>query len=398
MLSSSHSLNFGKNECEANHNNSVNDILMEKKSVISGAESPRSSAMIRMTTQKVVGEQISLRVEASGAVSIDGVQEPLHTDGQYHNYTLTAQEVVIRGEVTRFGCNQDFEDEKVIATLEFFQCVALTELDCNFTELESLDLSKNVALTKLSCWYNLRLKSLDVTGCIALNSLCCHRNNLTSLDLTKNVALTELCYYKDGDGQKSLDLSNKEQTIEELSSLPNLKKLSYHTNSDTLDLSKLVHLTELSCCGNKQLTSLDLSKNVALTKLNCCNNEQLTSLDLSKLVHLTELDCSNNEQLASLDLSKNVALTTLSCKGNKQLKSLDLSKNVALTKLECKDNKQLTSLDLSNNVALTKLDCRDNEQLTSLTLSESVALTELHCCGNKQLTSLDLSKSVTLTT
>lgn len=120
-------------------------MLMTKKSVISGTELTCSPAMIRMTTQKVVGEQISLRVEVSGAVSIDGVQESLHTDGQYHNYTLTAQEVVIRGEVTRFGCNQDFEDEKGIATLEFFQCVALRELECGYNkQLTSLDLSLSV--------------------------------------------------------------------------------------------------------------------------------------------------------------------------------------------------------------------------------------------------------------
>ncbi len=137
---------------------------MTKKSVVSGAESPRSSAVIRMTTQKVVDEQISLRVEASGAVSIDGVQEPLHTDGLYHNYTLTAQEVVIRGEVTRFGCRQDFEDEKGIATLEFSQCAALRELECNFNkQLTSLDLSQCVALTTLDCSDNDRLTNLDLS-------------------------------------------------------------------------------------------------------------------------------------------------------------------------------------------------------------------------------------------
>ena len=65
---------------------------------------------------------------------------------------------------------------------------ALRYLDCSFNDLRSLDVTKNTALTDLSCYGNHSqyMTSLDVTKNTALTKLDCHDDQLTSLDVTKN--------------------------------------------------------------------------------------------------------------------------------------------------------------------------------------------------------------------
>ena len=183
--------------------------------------------------------------------------------------------------------------------IEYFE--SLTELECRYNQLTSLDVSRNTALMELECQYN-QLTALDVSQNTALETLFCRINQLTSLDVSRNTALTYL-----------------------------------------------------SCAVN-ELTSLDVSANTELTDL-ACNSNELTSLDVSRNTTLTYLDCDGN-LLTSLDVSRNTALTYLDCDDN-LLPALDVSRNTALTELYCSDN-QLTSLDVSRNTALTQLYCSYN--------------------------------------
>ncbi len=102
--------------------------------------------------------------------------------------------------------------------------ISLTQLYCNFTQIISLDLSNNTALSVLNCEFN-HLTTLDVSNCTALTNLVCYDNQISSLDL-----------------------------------------------------SNCTVLTNLECCVN-QLTTLDVSNSTAFTALQCCNN-QLTSLNV----------------------------------------------------------------------------------------------------------------------
>ena len=337
---------------------------------------------------------------------------------------------------------------KSLQGIEFF--TALEQLECDYNQITSLDVSKNTMLKILECSSN-KLTALDVSKNKALAWLICYRVQLTALDLSKNTALIGLA------------------------------------------------------CGGNQLTTLDVSANTALTSLNCSSNK-LTSLDVSKNTALTWIDCSSNQikgtamdaLIASLpsvssgtmrviydDYERNVinttqlaaarakgwkpyyyesykwleyavsepviegiainetnfpdenfrswlkslsygsdgvltdaeiagvtkidvsyksikslqgiefftALTELSCSNN-QLTALDVSKNTALTTLYCSDN-QLTALDVSKNTALTELWCYSN-QLTALDVSGCTALTILNCSSN-QLTTLEVSKNTALT-
>ncbi len=115
-----------------------------------------------------------------------------------------------------------------------------------------------------------------------------------------------------------------------------------YLNLESLDVSALTSLTELTCQGNL-LTSLDLSANTSLVTLNCSDNN-LTSLILPETTTLTKVHCYANS-LTSLDVGVASGLTELRCDQN-ELTQLDLSNNSALSMLYCYAN-SLTSLDLS---------------------------------------------------
>lgn len=126
-------------------------------------------------------------------------------------------------------------------------CINLTTLSCYIsTNLTSLDLSNNSALTFLDCSAT-GISTLDISQNINLQNLACVDNNLTSLDLSQNPILTSLQ------------------------------------------------------CAENQITSLDLSNNVQLTNLYCSNN-LITGLDLSIHPNLIEIECGNNN-LSSLKVN-----------------------------------------------------------------------------------------------
>lgn len=255
-------------------------------------------------------------------------------------------------EATAFTGTIDCSGKSIASLTGIETFKNIKELNCNYNNLTSLDVSKNTALTALVCDHN-QLTSLDVSKNIAITYLYCDSNQLTSLDVSKNNALAYLyCSYN---------------------------------QLTSLDVSKNTVLYLLDCSSNHSLTSLDVSKNTALNYLDCQSN-QLVSLDLSKNAALTYLYFNNN-LLTNLDLSKNIAITDLFVGANHQLTSLDVSKNIGLTTLSC-NSCLLTNLDLSKNIALQRLECYGN-QLTSLDLSKNTGLTELYCYSN-QLTKLNL--------
>ena len=242
--------------------------------------------------------------------------------------------------------------------LSFEEIATVNSIDVTARDIFSLKgIEYFTALTDLKCGGNRQMSELDVSKNTALTKLSCGGNQLTSLNVSNNTALTELdCGY------------NK---------LP------------ALDVSGCTALTELDC-GSNQLTELDVSNCTALEYL-ICDNNQLTELDVSKNTALTALSCSGN-QLTTLDLTGCTALTVLSCSGN-QLTTLDLTGCTVLTELHCYDNK-LEALDVSNCTALTLLRCYDN-QLMSLNVSDCTALRQLFCNNNK-LISLNVSECTAL--
>lgn len=142
--------------------------------------------------------------------------------------------------------------------IEYF--TALTQLECGWNNLTSLDLSQNLALTELFCSWN-QLTELNVSKNTALEEIICNVNELTALDVSNNTELLLLaCQFN---------------------------------NLTSLDVTNNTALTTLYCDGN-MFKVLDLSKNTLLKSLGCSRNE-LTELDVSKNIELTQLGCSGNQ-------------------------------------------------------------------------------------------------------
>jgi hypothetical protein len=214
--------------------------------------------------------------------------------------------------------------------------------------LEQLDVSKNIALVVLHCYYN-KLKALDVSHNTLLKSLKVGYGGPLWVDATE------------------VD-----------------KFLNWQNQLTTLDVSKNIALTHFDCTKNR-LTELYLKHNTELMYLWCAEN-QLSILDMNKNVKLKNIDCSDNK-LTILDISENIVIEDLSCSKN-FLKHLDVSKNVELEDLGCSDN-QLTTLDISKNIELENLYCYGN-QLTVLDVSKNIKLRKLYCFNN-QLSSQSLN-------
>ena len=229
-----------------------------------------AEGVITMTTSERIGEHISLRIEATGNVTIEGVKESFLKDQTI--YMLTSQTVIIRGDVTALDCSSN-----ELTSLDASGHTALTTLDCSSNKLTSLDASGCTALTTLDCHYS-QLISLNVSGCTSLTKLYCWTNRLTNLNVS---GCTALIYLNCEDNQLT-----------------------------SLDVSGCTALTKLNCHFNR-LISLNVSGCTALTKLDC-NNNQLTSLDVSNHKALTTLDCSKN-LLRKLELSGCTSILLLTC-------------------------------------------------------------------------------------
>ncbi|HEY6144346.1 MAG TPA: T9SS type A sorting domain-containing protein [Flavobacterium sp.] len=240
-------------------------------------------------------------------------------------------------------------------TIDISKNTALTNFDCSSNLLTSLDVSKNTTLTTLYCGIN-QLKSLDVSTNAALKTLNCSHNNLINIDVSINVALTQLVC---NDNQLNILDVSKNTVLKDLNCAYN--------NIASLEFSKNILLHSVMCEYNK-LTNLDITKTEALDNLSC-NNNQLTNLDISQNTILYSLICSNN-QLTILDFSKNTNIKTIFCDFN-QLTNLDVSKKNLLEMLVCDDN-QLTSLNLKNgnNTNLRYRSFINNPNLTCILVDD----------------------------
>ncbi|WP_418637798.1 T9SS type A sorting domain-containing protein [Winogradskyella sp.] len=81
----------------------------------------------------------------------------------------------------------------------------LTELDCSYNQLTSLDLSNCISLQKLNTFQN-QLTSININGCANLKILSLSDNQLTDLDVSSNTALE--IFVCDQNQLQSLDVTN----------------------------------------------------------------------------------------------------------------------------------------------------------------------------------------------
>jgi uncharacterized repeat protein (TIGR01451 family) len=276
--------------------------------------------------------------------------------------------------------------------------INIEKITINNSNIESLDLSQNVALEEFYFSNNRDITSLDLQANINLRILECGNNSLQNLYVSglANLEFLEVGRASSTSDQNDIDVLN-------LSGCTGLKELQAHrsgieaitfpsfstielinckrNNLTTLDVSGMTNLIDLDCDFNN-LISLNLSGASNLTKLSCYNND-LTSLNFSGLTNLRELNCNSNE-LSSLNFSGLANLSILYCDWN-NFTTLDVSSLNNLTELSCRSN-DLTSLDVSGLTNLTYLSCANNE-ITNLNVSNCPSFVTLVFSGNN-LTSI----------
>ncbi len=219
-----------------------------------------------------------------------------------------------------FACDLTFFDRKhldkvlsltcngLASTVSFEPFTSLVELVIEGEEawdvslLESLDLSKNTALTHLDIDVETTFTELDLSSNIALTHLeLTARSAIAVLDLSSNSALTHLTVFKQGlletlvlpkaDTLESITLSQSRE-LENVSfeRSPGLKSLKLlYVSIDELDLSKNINLQGLGIIGS-DISELDLSNNLMLEVLVMHENINFSTIDLTSNGALIGLD------------------------------------------------------------------------------------------------------------
>ena len=381
--------------------------LMEepKLSVYCDGELVVGDGVITMTTARAVGKDISFIYLAEGDVVIEGATGTPKED-EWVDYTLTSQQVSLRGDFTVLICQQN-----ELTNLDVSQCSSLEGLVCFLNQI------KGEAMTQLV--NSLPDRTGKKAGVFVVYSTSQEERNIcfksdVAIAKAKNwqVALATIengkvkLYLYEGEDDSQPSVGDGVITMTTSRAVGEQIMLAMRpVEGQTVIAEGLKEPLILDGTGHLYtLTSQTVTLRGNLTFLNCHGllsspsgeppipyQNQLTSLDVSRCNTLTELICSDN-LLQSLDVSSCNALTALYCSGN-SLQSLDVSSCKTLRELYCFEN-SLQSLDITHNEALTALGCSGN-QLETLDLSHARALTSLNVSENR-LTALDLSQCLNL--
>ncbi|MGB1308077.1 MAG: hypothetical protein ACPG6B_04155, partial [Oceanihabitans sp.] len=168
--------------------------------------------------------------------------------------------------------------------------VNLTFLDCGDNNLQSIDLSQNIALEQLYCYDN-QLTSLNLSANTALQALDCRNNQITNLNLSNLSNLYYLqCTYNN---MQSLNVQN--------TALQTLR--CYSNNLTSLNLHNLNQLHTI-VCNNNDFTELDLSTNTALTSFECKYSNALTTINIANTnnTSITAFDARYNSNLSCIQV------------------------------------------------------------------------------------------------
>lgn len=159
----------------------------------------------------------------------------------------------------------------------------LTDLNCYYASIETLDLSNNVLLKRLNCGNNYNypadgIKSINISKNINLEYLDITHNKISVLDVSKNLKLkTLIC--SSNNNLTTIDLTKNSLLETFVGSESKISSIEFASNSKLNDFQ----------CQFCNFTTLDFSNNLMLTNLKLGSNP-LTDLNISKNVNLTHID------------------------------------------------------------------------------------------------------------
>ena len=267
---------------------------------------------------------------------------------------LSDDEIVATTEI-----NVSYLNISDLKGIEFFN--GLKELNCSYNQLTSLDVSHNMALTRLYCYSNL-IRGVGMTKLV--NSLP-DRNSPSAEEGT-------LWVYYDETPEGNMMTTKQVKIAKEKNWNVVMWDDDYEDfipyEGETLDG---IEISEANF-PDDNFRAYVSSENIDRDENGYLSDEEIEAV--------TEIDVMHMDIEDLTGIGYFTALKTLYAGGNK-LTELDLSKNTALDYLDCSDN-QLTELDLGENTALTTLYCGGN-QLTELDLRNNTKLESVNICNSQ---------------
>ena len=240
------------------------------------------AAPVKFTTNKALGESLTIALNSGITVSIDwnnGKNETFVSEGDLKTIEVkgTSAEINVDRDITSL-----YLGNNGITELTFdITAYTLKQLYCPQNALTTLDLSNCLNLVELDCQGN-QLKDITIVS-----------NVLESCNLSDN-KLAEITIPNNSEYIKTLVLSGN--AIAKLEGLDNMKNLS------TLFIA------------NNKMTSVSLENNKKIRHIVAYNNE-LTNLQTNGLKNLNQIWVSNN-QLKELDVTTAKDLVSIKADNN----------------------------------------------------------------------------------
>lgn len=392
-------------------------------------DSPKGTIVLKTNLQ--VGEKLTMKITAfspDDIITADGLlEESIILDGRkYHSYTITKQEITLRGNPSMLYC----ENNKLVS-LKIYDIEEFGILNCNNNALEELEVKNLPNLIWLKATSN-KLKALDLSTTPKINRLYVYDNELRGQAMTdmirslptKGASEREQGYFfvlnEFAPTEKNLCLKSdvaiaKEKNWKVYKYLGSNNAYGSFGGENIIENPHII-MTTTKRLGEKLNLSIkgvgDLSIDGIKEPLIADGELHTYTIEKQEIKisgEVQDISCPDNE-LIRLDVENQKTIQNLRCPNNK-IKELKLENNALLVGLECSNN-ALTQLNLADNYFLQGVDCAHN-MIEELDFYAHLSLTFLYCnnnalkklnlaaapkaitklkCGNNQLKELDLSK------
>ena len=251
-------------------------------------------------------------------------------------------------------------------TLDFSQVSGLEELYLYYNVGPTIITLPSVAVNfKTIDIKNIPFLNINLSNFTRLETINLYATMVQNLTVPASTSLTEI----------NIDYHNF-QSVVNLTTLPNLKKLIITNNQSTpltVNLTQNLLLEEINFNSN-DMSVLNITQNVVLKELSLSQNN-FTTVNTSQNVNLRNAFIRNN-LLTSMNLSQNTLLEILDFSFN-QLPALNINTNLELLIARLSNNLFTgTGLNLTNNLNLINLDLSYN-QVSSLNITQNPRLSVL---------------------
>lgn len=364
-----------------------------------------------------------LDISANGTTSLNLGSVSTLENINASNNNLTTLDLTNLSNLTDLNCSTNYN----LNITDFSPLTSLIHLNCNETNLRSLDLSSNILLETLKIDI-LSGFDVDLSNNVALTSLSANSSDLTSLNIQNgnNANITSFdarnnqftCIQVDDATASYLSTWQKDNTASfELDcSVTNIPDIDFEYHLENHDANgNVVPVGSFNSMGNgivddgkvftsriKNVTSLNISGNSigeldgleafeSLEILDCSENN-FNEFDFSQLPELKELYI-HDLFFAVLNVSSNLKLEKL-IYNNANSTTLNLGANTVIKELNIGGN-NITSFDVSAYTTLEILNIDDNYQIVPINIRPLTNLKDLKA-NNTNLSALDLSQNLLL--